>query len=192
MYTYAYTAQTESVCVHLRKTGSRSSDHLLFPVLATVTEQDHTPIKNVSFFKENNIKILFEIFFFFFWSSGASGGQGSITSHRSYLSHCTDHTGSLTCCATRELQKLDIFILFHLFIYLFILVFWLFRAAPAAYGSAQARGRIGAVAAGLYHSNTRSQFICDLPHSSQQRQILNPLSEARDRTLVPMDTSRVH
>ena len=28
--------------------------------------------------------------------------------------------------------------------------------------------------------------ICDLHHSSQRRQILNPLSEARDRTLNPI------
>ena len=36
----------------------------------------------------------------------------------------------------------------YLFIYLFI-YFCLFRAAPAAYGSFQARGQMGAVAAGL-------------------------------------------
>ena len=37
--------------------------------------------------------------------------------------------------------------------------FFLFRAAPMAYGSSQARGRIGAAAAGLHHShsNTRSK-----------------------------------
>ena len=46
--------------------------------------------------------------------------------------------------------------LFHLFIYLFIAFF---RAAPEAYGSSQARGPIGVVAAGLHlsHSNTRSE-----------------------------------
>ena len=33
--------------------------------------------------------------------------------------------------------------------------------------------------------------LCDLHHSSQQRQILNPLSEARDRTPILMDTSYV-
>ena len=33
--------------------------------------------------------------------------------------------------------------------------------------------------------------VCDLPHSSQQREILNPLSEARDRTGIFMDTSQV-
>ena len=32
--------------------------------------------------------------------------------------------------------------------------------------------------------------VFDLHHSSQQRQILNPLSEARDRTCVLMDISR--
>ena len=29
-------------------------------------------------------------------------------------------------------------------------------------------------------------------HSSRQHQILNPLSQARDRTCILMDTSRVH
>ena len=33
--------------------------------------------------------------------------------------------------------------------------------------------------------------ICDLYHSSQQCWILNPLSEARDRTSILMDTSQV-
>ena len=33
--------------------------------------------------------------------------------------------------------------------------------------------------------------ICDLHHSSQQRQILNPPSRARDRTQAFLDTSRV-
>ena len=31
--------------------------------------------------------------------------------------------------------------------------------------------------------------VCDLHHSSWQQRILNPLSEARDRTHVLMDTS---
>ena len=34
--------------------------------------------------------------------------------------------------------------------------------------------------------------VCDLHHTSQQCQILNPLSEVRDQTHVLMDTSRVH
>jgi len=35
-------------------------------------------------------------------------------------------------------------------------------------------------------------FICDLYHSSPQLQILNPLSKARDRTCILMDTSQIH
>ena len=47
--------------------------------------------------------------------------------------------------------------------------FFLFRAAPAAYGSSLARGQIGAVAAGLHHSyhNARSElhlWCCSLWH----------------------------
>ena len=34
--------------------------------------------------------------------------------------------------------------------------------------------------------------VCDLHHSSQQHQILNPLSEARDQTSNLMVTSRIH
>ena len=59
------------------------------------------------------------------------------------------------------------------------LYFFFFRAAPSSYGDSQARGRIGAVAAGLHHS-------------SQLSQILNPLSKARHRTQVLMDPSWVH
>ena len=33
--------------------------------------------------------------------------------------------------------------------------------------------------------------VCDLHHSSQQRRILDPLSEARDETPILMDASRV-
>ena len=39
----------------------------------------------------------------------------------------------------------------------------------------------------LYPSN-----ICDLYHSLKQCQILNPLSKARDRAYILMDTSRIH
>ena len=54
----------------------------------------------------------------------------------------------------------------------------LFRATSAAYGGSQARGPIRAEAAGLHHS-------------SLQHEILNPLSKAKDRTHILMDTSQV-
>ena len=34
--------------------------------------------------------------------------------------------------------------------------------------------------------------VCNLYHSSWQRRLLNPLSEARDRTSILVETSRVH
>ena len=73
------------------------------------------------------------------------------------------------------------------FTYLFILHF---RAAPMAYGSSHSRGRIGAIAV------TETQdpgFNCNLHWSSQQLQIVNPLSKARDQThWVFMNTSQLH
>ena len=38
----------------------------------------------------------------------------------------------------------------------FILFFWLFRATPSAYESSQARGLIGATAAGLHHRHSNA------------------------------------
>ena len=57
--------------------------------------------------------------------------------------------------------------------------FFFFRATPVANGGSQARGQIRATAAGLHHS-------------SRQCWIHNPLSGARDRTCILMDTSWVH
>ena len=64
----------------------------------------------------------------------------------------------------------------------------LFRTAPMAYGGSQARGQIGAVTVGPCHghSNTGSE-----PHPRNTPQLLNPLSEARDRKCVLMDASQI-
>ena len=61
----------------------------------------------------------------------------------------------------------------------------------AAYGSSQARGQIRAAAAG--HSHSYAGFEPCLQPSPQLTAsgILSPLSEARERTHVLTDTSRV-
>ena len=75
-------------------------------------------------------------------------------------------------------------------IYYFYFLF--FRATPAAYGGSQARGLIGAVAACTTATATRDlRHVRDLHHSSWQRQILNLLSEARDRTRILMVPNRI-
>ena len=68
-----------------------------------------------------------------------------------------------------------------------------FRAAPVAYGSSQARGHIGAIATGLHHSHSNTGFELHLRPTPQlrQRQILNPLSKARDQTHILMETRQV-
>ena len=81
----------------------------------------------------------------------------------------------------------------HRFWSLYFFFFFL-RATPEAYGGSQARGQIGAVATSLATATAvpDPSCICDLHQSSQKRWILNPLSEARDRTCVLMDTSQTH
>ena len=77
--------------------------------------------------------------------------------------------------------------------FFFFLSFVFFRAASGKYGGSQARGLIEATAAGLHHSHTTPDLsrVCDLHHSSWQRQVLNPLSEARDQTHNLVVPSRI-
>ena len=74
--------------------------------------------------------------------------------------------------------------------------FGFFRTKPVAYGSSQARGSgwIRAAAACLHHSHRTPDLshIYDLHNSSQQQWILNPISKARDRTRILLDTGRVN
>ena len=55
--------------------------------------------------------------------------------------------------------------------------FCLFRSASVVYGGSQARGQIRATAAGLHHSNARSEPCLQPNHSSWQCWILNPLGQ---------------
>ena len=74
------------------------------------------------------------------------------------------------------------------------LFYLLFRAGPSAYGDSQARGQIIATAAGLHTATATPDLsrVCNLHHSSWQRWILNPLSEARDQTRNLLVTSQIH
>ena len=76
---------------------------------------------------------------------------------------------------------------------MFLLFFGLFRAAPVAYGGSQARGLIGAAAAGLpqSHSNAGSEPYLQPTPQLTANQILNPLSKARDPTHNLMVPSRI-
>ena len=78
--------------------------------------------------------------------------------------------------------------------FLFVCFVFLFRAALVAYGSSQARGWIGGVAASLHHSHSSAGSeprLQPTPHSRQHR-ILNQLSEAREPTHILMDTNQLH
>ena len=77
---------------------------------------------------------------------------------------------------------------------LLLLSFLLFRAAPVAYGGSQARGHSDLQLLAYATATTMQDpsHVCDLHHSSRQRRILSPLSEARDGNCVLMDASQVH
>ena len=65
-------------------------------------------------------------------------------------------------------------------------------ATPTAYGSCQARGHIGVLAAGLHPRQLQIRAaIWDLCHSSRKCWIPNPLSKARDWAYSVMNTSWV-
>ena len=76
----------------------------------------------------------------------------------------------------------------------FFFFFFFSLSAPTAYASSQARGLIGAIAAGLTTSTATWDLsrVCDLHHNSWQHRIRDPSSEARDRTHHLMVRSRIH
>ena len=80
--------------------------------------------------------------------------------------------------------------LFHNWLKYFFSFFFLnlFRAAPVAYGSSQARGPIRAAVASLHHSHSNAR---SKPHLWPTLQLMAMLSEARDWTCILMDTSWV-
>ena len=54
------------------------------------------------------------------------------------------------------------------------LLFFFLRAAPAIYGSSQARGQIRAVATGLHHSHSNTRLEPRLQPTPQLEAILDP------------------
>ena len=74
----------------------------------------------------------------------------------------------------------------------FLFLFFFLRAAPVAHGDAQARSELQPPVYTTATATPDPSCVCDLHHSSWQRQIPDPLSEARDQTCVLMDTSGVH
>ena len=88
-------------------------------------------------------------------------------------------------------QRHWLFSPFSVHVFYFILsYFLLFRVTPAAYGSTQARGWIGAAAFVGYAAAIAMWdpgWVCNIYHNSQQHRILNPLSKARDWTWILTD-----
>ena len=68
----------------------------------------------------------------------------------------------------------------HFQVFLFLLLFCLFRATPTTYGGSQAKDSIGAEGVGA--------VAASLYHSSQQSQVCNP-GEARNQTRSLMNAS---
>ena len=85
---------------------------------------------------------------------------------------------------------------------LLLLLFCLFRATPAACGSIDIPSLEVESSCSCRPTHTTAtatatamldlSHVSDLHHSSGQCWILNPLSEARDQTLILMDASQVH
>ena len=84
------------------------------------------------------------------------------------------------------LNTTEVYVSFSFFFFSFFL-FGLFRGTPVACGNSQARGQIGAIAAGLRssHGNMGSEpRLRPTRHSSRQPQIYNPLSKILDTSQI--------
>ena len=69
---------------------------------------------------------------------------------------------------------------FHIpFIFYFLVFLSFYRAVPTAYGDSQARGLIGAVAAGLHHSDSNTRSKPSLRPTPQLTATLAPLTTKR-------------
>ena len=90
-------------------------------------------------------------------------------------------------------------LIFFLFNYLFLSIylfiyFCLFRAAPMAYGGgsqASSESELYSLAYATAMATQHPSHVCGLHYSSGQHRILNPLSEASDRTCVLTDASQI-
>ena len=95
-------------------------------------------------------------------------------------------------------KRISLYLLYLEFCYKYVVVsifFFLFRAAPVAYGCSQARGSMELLLLLLAHAKATTpdpSCICDLHQCSQQHWILNSLSKAVDRICIFMDTSQVY
>ena len=69
-----------------------------------------------------------------------------------------------------------------------------FRASPVAYGSSQARGPIGAIAASLHHSHSNVGSKLYLQPTPWITATLDPRPSERDQgsNHIFMDTSKIH
>ena len=76
------------------------------------------------------------------------------------------------------------FFFFHFLPFLKKFFYFIFRAAPMAYGSSEASGQIGAKlpACATASATQDLRHVCDRHHTSWQCWNLGPLSEARDGT----------
>ena len=87
-------------------------------------------------------------------------------------------------CLMAIWQHPGFFWVFFFLFFCFCFFFFFFRATPVAYGGSQAKDLIGATATATVTWDLSRVY--DPHHSSWQCQILNPLSEARNRTHNPM------
>ena len=92
-----------------------------------------------------------------------------------HFDHLHPFYPSLTLCLWQPWTcSLYLWVHFVLFIYLFICLFAISLAAPAAYGGSQARGPVGAVAASLLQSHSNAGSESSLQPTPQLTATLDP------------------
>ena len=108
-------------------------------------------------------------------SMGGFLGQGSNLCHSSDRSSCSDAAGSFIHCTIRELQRLCYF----------LITFFFFRWLHPGHMEVPRLVVPSELHLPAYTTATSDPSrVCGLHHSSWQCQILNPLSEAMNRTRI--------
>ena len=177
-----------STCSLALRIGYPARDALMLSFPQAISEGQWVQVQGLSpkmpFFSSSSFFLSVFFFFFSFLFSFFGCDMWGFLGQGSDLHHSCDNTRPLTHRATREL-KCPTFSPHLLFVFFFLGPHPRHMEVPKLV----VRSGLQLLANATAPATLDPSCVCNLHHSSQQRQTLNPLSKARDQTHVLMDPS---